>query len=935
MILRGLASLSVRQKRWLIAAAALVVVAGVGLLVYQPRPLDANAYLTEAEADIGQGNLPAAAIALRNAAYVVPFSPGIRLRLATVYMKLERFPLAEVWAQLAKESGADEDRVDPLLAQAMLQQSKLTALIKLVPTGTRDPKAEADIRVSLGLAHLYLGDIDLGTQLLADAKRLDPATPRLPLGLARLALIKGDVAGAETELRAALALDPQSPEVLRLDSDVLRAKGDIDGALAVLGTVLGKHPNDLATLVARADIFTAKGDLDDAQKDVNHALELAPQSLTPNLLNALLVARRGDFVRADELVTAMSEYFTSLPAGYYLEGVVKYALGQYPIAEDSLSRYLGRRPGDPAALRILAAIALHDKDYAHAIQLLQPVADADPGDRATLGLLVQAYLGAGRKDAVVALYEKAAATQPDDPKRLTDAALMRVRFGDASVGLTELEKIARTETGLATAGPLVVLHDLRDGDVAKAATTAEALAQHDGSDLVVQNLLGGVRLAQFRFAEAEKIFTSIIAKDPDFLSARHNLARVYLATGRVEDARQVYEDVLQRQPKDVPALISLADLDEAANQLDNAVSFLRRAMAAAPDDIDPGYRLAQLYARHKQWVPALAAAADLVKRFPRDPHVVDLVASVRAASGDTTGAVNAFFPFTQWYPNSANVLQRYAEYQAKAGDKDGARKSLEKARVLEPDNTQVMTDLVDLDFADKGGAAALVTARSFAPAEPVAAALLSASVLVRTGSRDDAIAVLTQAQAQHPAEDIALRLAELTYGAGKHDEAEDMLQAWIAQHQDAVPPRLALANLYMLDRAYDRARPLYEQVLKQVPTNIIAMNNLAWIYARDHDPRANDLAQRAFHLAPNGTTADTLGWTLLSGGDAKSGLPFLKTAVAALPQDMSVQYHLAVALAETGETAQARSVLERVVASNEAFDGKDDAKRALDKLDRP
>jgi thioredoxin-like negative regulator of GroEL len=79
-------------------------------------------------------------------------------------------------------------------------------------------------------------------------------------------------------------------------------------------------------------------------------------------------------------------------------------------------------------------------------------------------------------------------------------------------------------------------------------------------------------------------------------------------------------------------------------------------------------------------------------------------------------------------------------------------------------------------------------------------------------------------------------------------------------------------------------------------------------------------------------TADTLGWTILSGGDARTALPLLESAGKQLPQDMAVQFHLALALEATGERREARTLLERVVASNTAFDERDDARRHLDQL---
>ena len=48
-----------------------------------------------------------------------------------------------------------------------------------------------------------------------------------------------------------------------------------------------------------------------------------------------------------------------------------------------------------------------------------------------------------------------------------------------------------------------------------------------------------------------------------------------------------------------------------------------------------------------------------------------------------------------------------------------------------------------------------------------------------------------------------------------------------------------------------------------------------------------------------------------------------------MPKQPDVQYHLAVALQESGDKDKARSLLEQVVKSGASFDGKQDAEKRL------
>ncbi len=275
---------------------------------------------------------------------------------------------------------------------------------------------------------------------------------------------------------------------------------------------------------------------------------------------------------------------------------------------------------------------------------------------------------------------------------------------------------------------------------------------------------------------------------------------------------------------------------------------------------------------------------------------------------------------------------RYAGYQDRAGDREGARASLQRALQIAPTNATYLEDLVKLDYAVKGTDAAIATARSFATQQPAFSDVMVAQVLAYAKRLPEAIDVLTKAQAQHPATIIVVRLALLTYAAGKHDEARQMLESWVKDHDDDTAARIGLADLLMVDHDYDAAQATYEIVRQRAPDNVIALNNLAWLYSRKHDAKAQGLARQAYRIAPSPQTADTLGWALVSDGDAKTGLPYLQRAGTALPQDPAIQYHLAVALKATGENSQARDLLLQVLKANTAFDGKDDAERLLNEL---
>ena len=291
---------------------------------------------------------------------------------------------------------------------------------------------------------------------------------------------------------------------MRFKGELLRSTGDFSGAIAEFDKILAKHPNDLAARLSRGNVLIVLGRLDDAQKDIDAALKIAPHSIPAIYLDALLLAREGHLDKADDLLDTISQSFTALPQGYYLQGAVKYALGQYEQAETSLGKYLARKPDQPGALRLLALVALRKKDPErrdHAAEAggRTPIRATPP----RWPILAQAYVASGKKDEAVELYEQAAAHQSrrqrrPDPRGPDARALRRC---DRRRHRSREDRRNRQGRGRGRADSRA--ERARTGRRRKAAAAdAESLAKRQPGDPIVQNLLGSVRIAQQRFADA-------------------------------------------------------------------------------------------------------------------------------------------------------------------------------------------------------------------------------------------------------------------------------------------------------------------------------------------------------------------------------------------------------------------------------------------------
>ncbi len=895
----------------------------------------APSYLTDVQAKIAKGDLRGAEIQLRNAARANPNDPLVHIELAKLYLRMPNLPNAEAEARLARQDKGPADDVDPLLAQALLEQQKFTELFRDVQPDDRGDKAEAQVRLTLGLAHLNLQETTEAEPLLAKAESLDPSSTGPKAAMAQLLLNRGDIARAQTEIAAATAIAPDDPAVMRVTALVLLAQNDNDGALKVLGDLLAKYPDNIPALGLRGDLLIRENKLAEAQVVLDHALKLAPRGAGIVYYHALLLARQGKMQEADAQLTSISTAFNNIPVAYYLQGTVKYELGQYQQAAVDLSKYIARVPNATQARRLLAQIEIRQHDYKSAINELKPIVDSNPDDANSIALLAQAYSAAGnRRNDALELYQRLVTLQPENERAAVSLDLLKIQTGDVQQGLDQLNKIAESAQGAAVAGPPLVMAELRAGHASDAVRAAQALVDRNPRDSLAQTLLGTMEMAEGKTAEAAATFKAIVDKEPTLLDPQRDLARADVALGKVDDAKAVLQGLLKQHPDSIVDAVSLARIEVQQKDDAAAEDLLRKAQQNAPTDPTPGLALLQIYGQEKAWDKAESYGRELELRFTGNRQVVSEIAALRTAAGDAKGAASEFARLASEMPNDTGILTRYSQYQSAAGDKIGARATLQQALATDPQNFGLMSNLANFDFDDAGIDKALATAQSFAADQPLAADLISAGIYERGKRLDDAINTLAASMKRNPHLASVLKLANDLYDTGKKTEALDMLRAWIKDHPDDHDAQFVLATLYGRENDTAAAQQAYEAAYKSAPTNWIIANNLATIYTAKKDPRARALAEQAFYLSPSPQTADTYGWALVQNGDPVEGLRLIRRAQAAMPNYVVVLYHLAVALKDTGDTSEARDILKKVVDSGAAFADQNAARELLQELQR-
>jgi uncharacterized protein (TIGR03790 family) len=142
--------------------------------------------------------------------------------------------------------------------------------------------------------------------------------------------------------------------------------------------------------------------------------------------------------------------------------------------------------------------------------------------------------------------------------------------------------------------------------------------------------------------------------------------------------------------------------------------------------------------------------------------------------------------------------------------------------------------------------------------------------------------------------------------------------------------RAVIGSLQEQAGDYDAAVANYRGVLEAQPSNVVALNNLAYALAV-HEGKASEglpFAMRAFALAPRDPdVADTLGWIRHLLGNHDEALRLIQASLATNPGRADIRVHLGLIYAELGNREKAQGALDEALRVNPSIAEKDDTRR--------
>jgi tetratricopeptide (TPR) repeat protein len=589
--------------------------------------------------------------------------------------------------------------------------------------------------------------------------------------------------------------------------------------------------------------------------------------------------------------------------------LAEWKLGKPENATERLAEALKRFPTHLESSVVLARMKLSAKDWNGAEEVLkQAVADA-PQSSAAETALGELYLLLRQPANAEAELKKAARLDPKNGTALIGLGALEI----ASERLDEAEQTYKQLAALPEKAyrPLHAMFLYRYGKRDVALAEFESLAKSDPNDREARTRLLAAYIGMNRVSQAENVLAAALKRNPKDTEALEQRAELRLRTGKADDAEKDLKEVLHFKPDSASARFALARVYSAKGLSNNQQQELQEALKLAPALLPARLALAMSFLSRRQ----AKAALDVMDQAPESQKrqqqwmigrnwALLALTNYQEAKAGIDQALQDGRPPTAVYQDAAlHLLQR---------DYAGAHASLEELLKRNVTDVRVAELLMETYAGQQQIPRGVDRLKELVAAHPQSAPLyqLLGQWSRRAGDTAAARKAFEGAKAADPHYVPAdLSLAEMEITDGRNAEALHRLGEVVNADPKNVGALLLSARAQGGVGAHAAEVASYRMVLNVDQSNLIALNNLAYVLAADDPDEALKFAQQAAEKAPDSPNVqDTLGWIYYRKGLYSMAVRYLKTAVdkESTPRR---QFHLGMSYLKVGDQLTGQKIV--------------------------
>ena len=625
--------------------------------------------------------------------------------------------------------------------------------------------------------------------------------------------------------------------------------------------------------MAKGKAYLEQADYEKARIEFKNVLQIDPKNADAYYMSGLLEEKQqqwqrafGNYMKALELNPQHLEAKAKVGKFYLLSGdTVK--------AEKMITEILAKKPGDPAAHTLKAALMARKGDMAGAIQEASQVIAADPTQTDAVSLIAALYSKQGDNAKAQDALENGIKANPKNVS-------LRMDLVSNFLKQNELAKAEQQMVEIITLDPKKLEYRInlatfyaRSNQLDKAEKTLRELIQVDPKNEEGYLLLTEFLATKKSAEQAEKELLANIQAMPKAYKLRFGLAKLYQATNNPDKMRQTYQEIIDLDktgPEGLKARNELASLDIQTGKPEEAGKLVAEVLKENPKDNQALLFRGQMSLAKGDANSAISDFRSVLKDQPDSVPVISLLVRAHTENKEPQLAKSVLSDAIAKYPENSNVRMAMADYLAATQDFDGALREVDAAMAADPKNLRALQAKAEIQAAKRDWPAAEAT--------------------------------MSKLKAALPEQPLGYYRLGLIYQAQKkYDQALAEFELALSKAPKEIEPLTAMVNVLMLQGKGDKAVARINQVIQATPDNFMAHLLLGEVYVNQKKPTE---AEGEFHKAIQINPKVSAGYLDLanlsrSRGDTNAAIQFLQQGIAAIPGDA----RLSVALAELYQLA--------------------------------
>ncbi|WDP90896.1 MAG: tetratricopeptide repeat protein [Desulfobacter sp.] len=756
-----------------------------------------------------------------------------------------------------------------------------------------------------------------------------------------------DYSRARLEYRNVLQIDPKFAKgYAALGKTQLKLK-QFKKAYASFSKAVELAPNDLSTRIELGKMLLAGRASDRAMAQAEAVLAADPEHLDGNLLKVSAHYMKKEFAQGDELLNTLYHSGRLSPDLYMLLATSAKRQKNAGKRDTYLKEGLEKYPDNVDLILLAVQRDAGKKDWGRVIEGFERVITLKPDTLRYRISLAKVLLARQKTDRLQEVLDEALERSKENPE--TRLAIARFWISARKPG----QAVKLLENGIALDPEnfdfRLALADIHAGtrQIKKAEGGLRNALKLNPDPAHPQIIKTKVALARLllttsRPDQGETLIEQVLKEDPKNVDAHFIKGRIHLGKKNGLNAVSEFRTVVEKRPSSVKAHLNLASAHMICREPDLAMEVLKAAHKAMPRENELLNALARLNIIKKDYPATEANLKQAIENQPETP-------GPRIALGDFYTASRDFDKALVQYRKAREKAPANAMAYLKAASVLGAQKKTKEAMdelkigyAENPNAALIVANMVRGYMALKKPDLAESLCRERlekAPKEAFTWNLLG-NVLLTGKKSDQAMAAYEKAAAYKPLWDTPYdNMARVYLARGEKEAAVKRFKAALTKNPKNMGAWMVLGSIYTRDKNYAAAARTYEQAFENNPRLWAAANNFAFTQSElTHDPKklgkAMEYAQKALALNPgSGVVLDTLGWIQYKLGETEQARNNVAQALEQMPDSPILNYHMGMILDRLGHELEARSHLEKSLASGKNFPGAGQAESRLKDID--